>query len=80
MPSDRKKPGVAFWATVVVVVAVLYVLSIGPALLINEKITGHGGRFTQACDVFYAPLRVVYYHGPQKLRDALDWYGHLWVG
>jgi hypothetical protein len=32
--ANRKKPGVAFWATVVVVGAVLYVLSSGPALWI----------------------------------------------
>ena len=31
--ADRKKPGVAFWATVVVVVALIaYPLSMGPAL------------------------------------------------
>jgi hypothetical protein len=29
--TDRKKPGVALWATVVVVVLALYVLSYGPA-------------------------------------------------
>jgi hypothetical protein len=37
--TDRKKPGVAFWATVVLVVALLgYLLSFGPAcLLVNQK-------------------------------------------
>jgi hypothetical protein len=30
--TDRKKPGVAFWATVVVVVALAYPLSFGPAV------------------------------------------------
>jgi hypothetical protein len=29
--KDRKKPGVAFWATVVVVVVLAYVASFGPA-------------------------------------------------
>ena len=31
MTTDRKKPGVAFWATVVVVALVVYVASFGPA-------------------------------------------------
>jgi hypothetical protein len=31
MTSDGKKPGVAFWATVVLAVALAYPLSIGPA-------------------------------------------------
>ena len=34
--TDRKKPGVAFWATVVVVVAVAYPLSAFPMLWLRE--------------------------------------------
>jgi len=30
LSSDRKKPGAVFWATVVVVVVAVYVLSFGP--------------------------------------------------
>jgi hypothetical protein len=42
MTSARTKPGVAFWATVVVVVAlVAYPLSFGPACWINNR-TGLG--------------------------------------
>ena len=38
MTSSRKKPGVAFWATVVVVVALAaYPLSFGPACYLCEK-------------------------------------------
>ena len=53
MTPDRKKPGVAFWATVVVVVAlVAYPLSFGPACwmvrrgLISPPIVAH----------FYRPI------------------------
>jgi hypothetical protein len=36
--SDRKKPGVAFWATAVVVcLPVLYILSIGPAYWLSTR-------------------------------------------
>jgi hypothetical protein len=37
MTSDRKQPAVAFWATVVVAVLVLYPLSFGPACWINQR-------------------------------------------
>jgi hypothetical protein len=38
MTSDRKKPGVAFWATVVVVcLPIAYVLSFGPACWISSR-------------------------------------------
>lgn len=37
-PCDRKKPGVVFWATVVAVVAVVYVASIGPVYWIASRI------------------------------------------
>jgi hypothetical protein len=38
MTPDRKKPGVAFWATVLVVVVLAgYPLSFGPACWISER-------------------------------------------
>jgi len=43
MTPDRKKPGLAFWATVVVVVALLYPISFGPACWINRG-TAVGGK------------------------------------
>ncbi len=53
MASDRKKPGVAFWTTVVaVVVLVAYPLSIGPAFWITSR-TGFGG---DAVSVLYQPV------------------------
>jgi hypothetical protein len=35
--TDRKKPGVAFWATVVFALPVLYILSFGPACWIASR-------------------------------------------
>jgi hypothetical protein len=44
--TDRKKPGVTFWATVVVVcLLVLYPLSIGPALWLAVKMDAPGWVF-----------------------------------
>jgi hypothetical protein len=37
MIYSRKKPGVAFWATVAVVVVLIYPISFGPACWINER-------------------------------------------
>jgi hypothetical protein len=37
--TDSKKPGVAFWATVVVVVVLLYPISFGPACWITSRTT-----------------------------------------
>ena len=46
--TSRKKPGVAFWATVVVVVIVIYAASVGPVYWIGSRIpatnTMAGGR------------------------------------
>jgi len=76
------KPGVAFWATVVVVVAVLvllvYPLSWGPFLLVTdhhllpESVQKAGWRF-------YAPMYRIA-NGPHE-NDPLKvvlWYGLLW--
>jgi len=59
MTSDRKKPGVAFWTTVVVVVVVTYVASSGPAAWLHKTLgrpasmdahsTSCTSRFTSTC-------------------------------
>jgi cobalamin synthase len=36
MSDDHKKPGVAFWATVVLVVVFVYPLSIGPVICLDR--------------------------------------------
>jgi hypothetical protein len=79
MTSDRKKPDVAFWASVVVVLAfVAYPLSWGPAAwacaLLGEPPWADAVYFR-----IYGPLLWVYGHGPQLVNDVLDWYGNLWI-
>jgi hypothetical protein len=77
MTSDRKKPGVAFWATVSLVAMLAYPLSVGPA----EWLRHHGWipeSMWDAIGTFYGPLAWIYANGPQPLRDVVDWYGHLW--
>ena len=75
--TDRKKPGVAFWTTMVLVAVVLYPLSVGPA----EWLRHHHcipEQMYEPIICFYAPLAWAYANSPQPLRDALDWYDHLW--
>jgi len=53
MTSDRKKPGLTFWATVVVVVVLVgYPLSFGPACWVNHA-TGIG---TSTIPIVYRPI------------------------
>jgi hypothetical protein len=76
MSGDRKKPGLAFWASVVVVVAGLYVLSVGPAAWLEDR----GAMPAWAMPVvwrFYTPLIwACSRFGPTW--DALVWYAALW--
>jgi len=77
MGDDGKKPGWKFWATMIVVVPVLYVASIGP---VSFAIRRHW--FPTA---LYGPVKAVYWpikwiegNGPLPIRAALGRYGRLW--
>jgi hypothetical protein len=73
MTSDRKKPGVAFWATVVlVVVLVAYPLSLGPVCWINRN----PGLYIQAPRIYW-PLGWAINFAGQAVWDALGWYAGL---
>jgi hypothetical protein len=70
----------AFWATVVVLCAlVLYPLSVGPALWLEGKglLTGWA---TDAVDMFYDPFWMVVESVPQSVQDKVEWYIDLWQG
>jgi hypothetical protein len=72
MTSDRKKPGVALWATVVlVVVPLLYVLSFGPACWISSR-TGIGA---SVVGPFYRPILLIGWN-----TRVISWYSGLWSG
>jgi hypothetical protein len=53
MTTPRKKPGVAFWATVVVVAVLMYPISFGPACWVSLR-KNAGGRLVGA--VYYPIL------------------------
>ena len=74
--NDRKKPGVAFWSTVGLVV-LAYPLSIGPVCGILNRL-GSPEWARPAYWFIYAPFLWAYEHGPEPIHDAIAWYCHLW--
>jgi hypothetical protein len=78
--TDRKKPGWAFWATVVLLSSsVLYVLSFGPACWLSND----GMISSTTITTVYPGLWQVVMRGPQPFRRWLRWYVNLpksWQG
>ena len=78
MSEPRKKPGVAFSATVaVVVVLVAYPLSMGPAAwLAWQDWTPQWA--LMAYGRFYSPILHLAASGPQPIYDLVDRYIRIW--
>src|SRR5262249_9750022 len=73
--TDRKKPGAAFWATLVVVVVLLaYPLSLGPAIWLAAR-----GCFRDSTvQSFYMPVLWSAVQA-ESLDAAITWWGSLGV-
>lgn len=74
--TDRKKPGLAFWATVVVVIAA-YLLSWGPAMWLFTF-----GRLPESAQfaIYYAYAPIGWLAGLTPATERLlTWYGNCWV-
>jgi hypothetical protein len=65
--TSPKKPGVAFWATVVVVIVAMYPLSMGPACWASSR-TGLG---TTIVSTVFRPLVA---NSPRRVRDLFQQY------
>jgi hypothetical protein len=75
LTADRKKPGMAFWATVVVVVVlVLYPLSLGPAARLAQE----GLLDEEALSIIYSPLGMVVSACPEWVGTAFLYYLDFW--
>jgi len=72
--TDRKKPGVAFWATVVVVAALLYVGSFGLWCRFNRG--GASGEIKAASAYVwpYVPMFWLLDNGPPPVKVAIRAY------
>jgi hypothetical protein len=78
MTSDQKKPGMAFWASVVVVVvflALAYPLSYGPWLVIRKATTTDVWRYPER---LYRPLAPLVLDGPDWLIEPYLDYLERW--
>ena len=75
MASDRKKPGMAFWASMAVVGLVLYVLSVGPAVWLQFDVLPEST--FPAFEFVYGPLGFAA-RQTEPTNKALDWYIGLW--
>jgi hypothetical protein len=76
--SSRKQPGVAFWATVVVVVGLMaYPLSFGPACwwFCSNSPVAEDSHVPEA-SVLYLPFGWIYAWSPKQgwLENAIGWY------
>src|SRR5262245_1641677 len=68
MTSDRKKPGIAFWATVLVVVALVgYPLSFGPACWLVDS----GSVSRDLAETLYLPLIALVAQCPDSIQRAM---------
>jgi hypothetical protein len=73
--ADRKKPGVAFWATVVLVVMVAYIASVAPA----QYLAAHRILPAWSIDVgqwLYLPLALLPAPINGWLERYADWFAH----
>jgi hypothetical protein len=70
--TDRKKPGVAFWGTVVLVLVMAYPLSFGPACWLYSR--SESLEIWETSDRIYYPILWACWHAPEPVGDAIDWY------
>ena len=79
--TSRKQPGVAFWATVVVVVVLVgYLLSFGPACWwLKNTETDPSGVTVNIAPRMYWPIGWLAEYGPRPLSRAINWYGTVCI-
>jgi hypothetical protein len=84
MSDDRKKPGAAFWTTLVVVAMLVYPLCYGPACWGINWMANKGWLrpdtdwIRQLIFLIFCPIRLLHSDGPKPISDLIDWYAHLW--
>src|SRR5262249_32610903 len=71
--TNSKKPGLAFWATVVCLVILGYGVSLGPGCWVTSQ-TGVG---TSVVDVVYRPIILVADACPFSAWGIIQWYSGL---
>jgi hypothetical protein len=77
--TDRKKPGVAFRATVALIALLAYPLSFGPACWITAR-SQLGDQIGRACmEEVYRPVLWTIAYGPAVIEKPLFWWGEFGI-
>ena len=71
--TDREKPGVAFWETMVLSLLVLYALSFGPACWATSR----GIIEMWFTDHMYSPIIWISGHSPPAIHNGAQWYAEV---
>jgi hypothetical protein len=80
MSDDHRKPSLAFWTTVVLVVVLTgYPLSIGPLTRLYWVTLNQPAWLKAMADPVYAPMHWAYANGPNWYQNAVAWYCDWWV-
>ena len=76
--TDRKKPGVAFWATLgLVAVLVGYPLSFGPACWAAGRTNDYGRGGLLQVIRFYPIITSAAFQGPKPVANSLKWWAAI---
>jgi hypothetical protein len=73
MTPDRKKPGVAFYASVAVCLGLLYPIGWGPV----NWLWPHLGRLRPPLTTLYTPILWIEDNGPWWIHNPLVWWANL---
>jgi hypothetical protein len=79
MSEPKKKPGVAFWASVVVVALLAYPLSFGPACWLTAQpwqnvFNNDGWDMPPRWMQIYRPFGVILNEGDSPIKSAVNWW------
>lgn len=77
MTEVRKKSGLAFWTTVVLVAVLLYAASIGPAFWMWQNVFGRSDACWKILWILYAPVGLACEHG--SVNAAVSSWVSLWA-
>jgi hypothetical protein len=75
--GDHRKPTVAFWTTVFLVAAGLYMAGFGPACWLLWR-PWCPSAAVELLPVIYWPITWLIQSGPDPIRDAFIWYEDIW--
>jgi hypothetical protein len=80
MTSDGKHPSAAFWATVMVVVALVgYPLGYGPFAGLHNR-DALPRWVDEPMGIVYWPVDWLYLNGPKPIAAAILWWSNFWSG